>query len=154
MKVCKKVESNADKSGRTKKSGDSARNHRRFKLADAWREVGLNELEVANTMAGLVQDLTGKEHSAKTLLDAVKESIRVLEPPKATVRAGASDVPVTVILDHDVPRPAFNNSRRSRNRRGGRKCYASSKRINSGAGCNIYGGTSATKTGICRSSRN
>jgi hypothetical protein len=67
--------------------------------------VGLDEWEVAETMAGLIKRLTGKEDSEKTLLDAVRESIRVLEPPKATVRAGASDVPVTVILNHDVPRP-------------------------------------------------
>ena len=70
MKVSKKVESNAVKSGQ------------RFELADAWREAGLDELEVAQTMAGLIKRLTGKEDSKKTLLDAGKESIRVLDLPK------------------------------------------------------------------------
>ncbi len=38
-------------------------------------------------------------------------------------------------------------------RRGARRFGGSSRRTNSGAGCNTCGGTSATRTGICRSSR-
>jgi len=43
--------------------------------------------------------------------------------------------------------------RSNRNRRGATKCGGSSRHTNSGAACNICGGTSAIRTGICRSSR-
>ena len=46
-----------------------------------------------------------------------------------------------------------SNSRPNPNSRAARKSAASSRRINSGAACNISGGTSATRTGTCRSSR-
>ena len=46
-----------------------------------------------------------------------------------------------------------SNSPPSPSSRAARKFAASSRRTNSGAACNISGGTSATRTGICRSSR-
>jgi hypothetical protein len=93
MKVSKKVESNAVKSGQ------------RFELADAWREAGLDELEVAQTMAGLIKTSYGKGRQQKDPSRRWEGIHSCPRSPKATVRAGASDVPVTLSLDDDVPRP-------------------------------------------------
>jgi hypothetical protein len=64
VKVSEKVEPSAQKSHR-EKSGEPKQYRPRFKLAEAWREVGLEELKVAETMAGLNR-LTGKENGEFT----------------------------------------------------------------------------------------
>jgi hypothetical protein len=105
MKFSKNAESNAGGSRRAKKSKKSKKTRPRFKLADAMREIGLDELKVAKTMNRLINDLAGSPKNEKLLLDAVKESIRVLDPGKTTLGTGAPDGPVAVILEHSVPLP-------------------------------------------------
>jgi hypothetical protein len=76
----------------------------RVKLADAFRQWGLDEHKVAATYAGvfdnLARDTTGRKE--KQLVDVLKECTRVLSPPE---RGAASDNSVPVFLVHDVPRP-------------------------------------------------
>jgi hypothetical protein len=98
-------ESNVVKSQKAKKSKKSKKTRPRFVLADAMREVGLDELKVARTMNRLINGLAESPKKEKLLLDAVKESIRVLDPAKTTLRTGAPDGPVAVILEHDLPLP-------------------------------------------------
>ncbi len=105
MKVSEKVEPEAQKPCPKKKIRKPGQKEQLYTLAEAWRVAGLNELVVAETMGGIFDGLTGKEGCEKTLLDAVKESIRVLEPSRAMARTGGSDPPVTVVLEHTVPRP-------------------------------------------------
>jgi hypothetical protein len=56
-------------------------------------------------MAGLIEKLNGGAGEPKLLLEVLKESTRILEPPKAA-GSGDSDAPVNVFLRHNVPRPA------------------------------------------------
>jgi hypothetical protein len=105
MKVLQKSESEAQKPRRKKKRRKGGQKDQRYTLAEAWRVAGLDELEVAKTMADIFDGRTERDDGDKTLLDAVKESIRVLEPSRAMVRTGGSDPPVTVVLEHTVPRP-------------------------------------------------
>lgn len=105
MKVSKTVEPEAQKPRPKKKRRKPGQKHQLYTLAEAWRVAGIGELQVAKSMAGIFDGLEGKEGFEKTLLDAVKESIRVLEPSRAVMRTGGSDPPVTVVLEHTVPRP-------------------------------------------------
>jgi hypothetical protein len=105
MKFSKNAESDVGKSCRAKKSKKSKKTRPRFMLADAMREIGLDELKVARTMNRLINGLAKSPKKDKLLLDAVKESIRVLDPAKTTLRTGTPDGPVAVILEHDVPLP-------------------------------------------------
>jgi hypothetical protein len=105
MNVSKKPGSDIVKSRRARKSKKPRKARPRYKLADAMREIGLDELKVAKTMNSLINGLRRGPKNEKLLLDAVKESIRVLDPGKTTLSAGTPDGPVAVILEHTVPLP-------------------------------------------------
>ena len=105
MKASKNAESDVGKSRKANKSKNSRKTRPRFKLADAMREIGLDELKVAKTMNCLINGLAATPKNEKLLLEAVKESIRVLDPAKTTLRTGTPDGPVAVILEHTVPLP-------------------------------------------------
>jgi hypothetical protein len=105
MNTPQEVEQDAEKPSPDNDATNLGQKEQVYTLAEAWRVAGLDELRVARTMAGIFGKLTDKEDSEKTLLDAVKESIRVLEPSRTVTRTGGSDPPVTVVLEHTVPRP-------------------------------------------------
>jgi len=63
---------------------------------------------VAEGLAGLIESLGKNRGEAKVLLDALKESTRVLEPPPKAQDTSESDGSNGVVLRHDVPRPARN----------------------------------------------
>jgi hypothetical protein len=95
-------------SGQTESTaqGPQPRNNRkRVRLREAMREVGLDEYVIAEGMAGLIEKLNGGAGEPKLLLEVLKESTRILEPPKAA-GSGDGDAPVNVFLRHNVPRPA------------------------------------------------
>jgi hypothetical protein len=74
-------------------------------LGEAMRKSGLDEYKVAEEMVGVV-DRLGKGGEDKLLLDALKESSRLLLDSRRTERASAApDGPVTVQMVHCVPRP-------------------------------------------------
>jgi hypothetical protein len=73
------------------------------------RASGLDEHKVAHEMIRTIDRLSGKEGEEKLLLDALKESCRVLEPPRPADRSAsapnAQDAPVNILLIHHVDRP-------------------------------------------------
>ncbi len=85
---------------------------RRVKLAEAMREIGLDEAVVAET---LMEILTRRRKSPpdnspdiaadKFLLDVVKESVRILDGAKSAANEMAEDVPTILRLTHHIPRP-------------------------------------------------
>jgi hypothetical protein len=77
-------------------------------LAEALREEGIDERVIAQGFASLHSKLSGSEDKGdlKLFFDVLKENHRTLEPPSASDRSGGSDGPVTIILKHNVPRPA------------------------------------------------
>jgi hypothetical protein len=85
---------------------------RRVKLAEAMREVGLDEAAVAET---LMEILTRRRKPAssnspeiaadKFLLDVVKESVRILDGAKAAASETAEELPTIFRLTHHIPRP-------------------------------------------------
>jgi len=81
-----------------------SRKRRRVHLGEAMRKSGLDEYKAAETMAGLVDNLA-KSDENKLLLDALKESFRILEPARTERASVAPDAPVKVQLVHCVPRP-------------------------------------------------
>jgi len=82
---------------------------KRVRLGEAMRKIGLDEYTVAEKMAGLIENLGRDKSEAKVLLDALKESMRYLEPQKRS-GGGESDAPTMVTLSHSVPRPLRGNS--------------------------------------------
>jgi hypothetical protein len=86
------------------------RRRKQVRLSVAMRKIGLDEYMVAENLAGLIESLGKKQGEAKVLLDALKESTRVLEPPPKAYGASESDGPNEVVLRHDIPRPARNAS--------------------------------------------
>jgi len=84
------------------------RRRKQVRLSVAMRKIGLDEYMVAEGLARLIESLGKKQGEAKVLLDALKESTRVLEPPPKAYGANESDGPNEVVLRHDVPRPARN----------------------------------------------
>ncbi len=74
-------------------------------LSVAMRKAGVDEHRVAKGMAGLLDGLRTKGGDAKVLLDALKESTRVLAPPQG------SDASIPVHLSHNVPRPVRDVAR-------------------------------------------
>ena len=65
------------------------RRRKQVRLSVAMRKIGLDEYMVAESLAGLIEKLGTNKGEAKVLLDALKESTRVLEPlPKAYGASG------------------------------------------------------------------
>jgi hypothetical protein len=81
-------------------------------LGEALRKSGLDEYTAAETMAGLIDNLK-TDGQDKLLLDALKESFRVLDNARAERAAAASGASVPVNLVHCVPRPGREQKKRS-----------------------------------------
>jgi hypothetical protein len=80
----------------------------RMKIGDAMRAIGLDEPRLARLFRALLGRLN-KPRSEKLLLEAIKESCRLLEayPPSRPASGGASHAPyVPITLVTFVPRPA------------------------------------------------
>ena len=77
-------------------------------LAEALREEGIDERAIAQGFASLHRKLSGSEDKGdlKLFFDVLKDNHRTLEPPTPSDRTGSGDAPVTLILKHNVPRPA------------------------------------------------
>ena len=79
-----------------------------MKIGDAMRAIGLDEPRLARLFRALLGRLN-KPRSEKLLLEAIKESCRLLEayPPSRPTSAAASHAPyVPITLVTFVPRPA------------------------------------------------
>jgi hypothetical protein len=77
-------------------------------LAEALREEGIDERKIARGYANThnkLGDSTDKG-DIKLFVDVLKENSRVLEPARPADRSSASDGPVTIVMRHNVPRPA------------------------------------------------
>ena len=74
----------------------------RVPLGEALRLTGLDEWQIAQDMAVLVDTLKARDEP-KLLLDALKESSRCLE--------GGKSGPVSVALVHHIPRPRRQNKK-------------------------------------------
>lgn len=77
-------------------------------LAEALREEGIDERTIARGFASLHSKLGGSEDKGdlKLFFDVLKDNHRTLEPPNPSDRNPASDAPVTIILKHNMARPA------------------------------------------------
>jgi pyruvate/2-oxoglutarate dehydrogenase complex dihydrolipoamide dehydrogenase (E3) component len=77
-------------------------------LAEALREEGIDERTIARGFATLHSKLSNGEDKGdlKLFFDVLKDNHRTLEPPSPSDRNSASDAPITIILKHNVPRPA------------------------------------------------
>jgi hypothetical protein len=85
---------------------------KRLKLAEAFRECGLDEAKVAALLHALGAKLSQNTEigavglaNAKLLLDVLKESMHVLEPQKAAGISDSTDASQFIRLIHNVPRP-------------------------------------------------
>jgi hypothetical protein len=78
-----------------------------LKIEEALRQQGIDESKVAQGYASLHEKLgdSADKGDLKLFFDVLKENSRVLEPPRPADRGGASEN-VTVVLRHNVPRPA------------------------------------------------
>jgi hypothetical protein len=87
---------------------DSDVRDKKLKLAEALREEGIGVRKIAQGFATMHYKLGRSDDKGdlKLFFDVLKENHRTLEPPRPPDRGGASDAPVTVILNHNVPRPA------------------------------------------------
>jgi hypothetical protein len=77
-------------------------------LADALREEGIDERTIARGFASLHSKLSGSEDKGdlKLFFDVLKDNHRSLEPQTPSDRSSAGDAPVTIILKHNMARPA------------------------------------------------
>jgi hypothetical protein len=82
--------------------------HKILKLEEALREEGIDESRIAQGYASVHEKLSKSEDKGdlKLFVDVLEKNSRILEPPRPPDRGSASDGPVTVILKHNVPRPA------------------------------------------------
>ena len=78
-----------------------------LKIEEALRQEGIDESKVAQGYASLHEKLgdSADKGDLKLFFDVLKENSRVLEPPRPAERGEASEN-VTVVLRHNVPRPA------------------------------------------------
>jgi hypothetical protein len=77
-------------------------------LAEALREAGIDERKIARGYANThnkLGDSTDKG-DIKLFVDVLKENSRTLEATRDPDRRGAGDGPVTIVMRHNVPRPA------------------------------------------------
>jgi hypothetical protein len=77
-------------------------------LAEALRDEGIDERAIAHGFATLHSKLSGSEDKGdlKLFFDVLKENHRTLEPPSASEHTSANDGPVTIVLRHNMARPA------------------------------------------------
>jgi hypothetical protein len=77
-------------------------------LAEALREEGIDERTIARGFASLHGKLGGSEDKGdlKLFFDVLKDNHRSLEPSTPSDRSSAGDAPVTIILKHNMARPA------------------------------------------------
>ncbi|MFZ0582983.1 MAG: hypothetical protein WAN72_01020 [Candidatus Acidiferrales bacterium] len=85
---------------------------RRLKLAEAAREIGLDEATVAETLLEILMrrrkpptDNSPDIAADKFLLDVVKESVRILDGAKSAASETAEELPTIFRLTHHIPRP-------------------------------------------------
>ncbi|MGA8022463.1 MAG: hypothetical protein WCC18_03290 [Candidatus Acidiferrales bacterium] len=85
---------------------------RRLNLAEAIREIGLDEAAVAETLMEILMrrrkpptNNSPDIAADKFLLDVVKESIRILDRAESAESEAAEDVPTIFRLTHHIPRP-------------------------------------------------
>jgi hypothetical protein len=85
---------------------DTCASHKKVGLAEALREEGINERTIAQGFASLHSKLSGSEDKGdlKLFFDVLKDNHRTLEPSIPSDRTG--DAPVTIILRHNMARPA------------------------------------------------
>jgi hypothetical protein len=97
-----------DSPAREDVADDTCTRRRNVGLAEALREEGIDERAIAQGFASLHRKLSGSEDKGdlKLFFDVLKNNHRTLEPPSASERSNANDGPVTIILKHNVPRPA------------------------------------------------
>jgi hypothetical protein len=77
-------------------------------LAEALREEGIDERKIAQGYANThnkLGDSTDKG-DIKLFVDVLKENSRTLEAGRAPDRNGSGDTPITIVMRHNVPRPA------------------------------------------------
>ncbi|MGC2733384.1 MAG: hypothetical protein WA212_05760 [Candidatus Acidiferrales bacterium] len=93
---------------------------RRVKLAEAAREIGLDEATVAETLLEILMRRRKPASSKspdiaadKFLLDVVKESVRILDGAKAAASETAEELPTIFRLTHHIPRPVRRDSAES-----------------------------------------
>jgi hypothetical protein len=77
-------------------------------LAEALRQEGIDERKIAQGYATTHNKLgdSADKGDLRLFVDVLKENSRTLEADRAPDRRGASDCPVTIIMRHNVPRPA------------------------------------------------
>ena len=77
-------------------------------LAKALREEGIDERKIARGYANTHNKLgdSADKGDIKLFVEVLKENSRTLEATHAQDRRGAGDGPVTIIMRHNVPRPA------------------------------------------------
>ena len=91
-----------------KGSADAHPFDKRLKLSDALREEGIGVRKIAQGYASLHGTLSSSEDKGdlKLFFDVLKENHRTLEPPLPPDRGIAGDASVTIILRHNMARPA------------------------------------------------
>ena len=87
---------------------DSDAGVKQIGLAEALREEGIDERKIARGYANTHNKLgdSAAKGDIKLFVEVLKENSRTLEATRAPERRGASDGPVTIIMRHNVPRPA------------------------------------------------
>ena len=108
-KAGKRVGSNlAAQTGAVRSAEDTDTCLKKVGLAEALREEGIDERAIAQGFASLHRKLSGSEDKGdlKLFFDVLKENHRTLEPPSASDRGSANEGPVTIILKHNMARPA------------------------------------------------
>src|ERR1700683_534555 len=77
-------------------------------LAEALRGEGIDERKIARGYANTHNKLgdSADKGDIKLFVEVLKENSRTLEATRAPDRRGARDGPVTIIMRHNVPRPA------------------------------------------------
>jgi hypothetical protein len=87
---------------------DDTRTRGNVGLAEALREEGIDERAIAQGFASLHRKLSGSEDKGdlKLFFDVLKENNRTLEAARTADRSGAGDGRVTIILKHNMARPA------------------------------------------------
>jgi hypothetical protein len=85
---------------------------KRLKFAEAMREIGLDEANLAEAWFQLIARLTCNKNeeaaripNEKLLFDLLKECVRMLEGSKSVADDAATGQPTVVYLSHNIPRP-------------------------------------------------
>src|ERR1700689_857700 len=109
LKAEKRVGSNlAAQTGAVRSAEETDTCLKKVGLAEALGEEGIDEGAIAQGLASLHRKVSASEEEGdlKLFFDVLKDNHRTLEPPSASERSNANDGPVTIILKHNVPRPA------------------------------------------------